>query len=159
MRLFQRKRVFVDFRVQGALLLRIVFYWFCGLFVASLFLVYLKIISGAADPLRFDLLWEEHRSVVLASLMILPAILYDMAVMSNRFVGPLYRIRRSINALAAGERISPVHFRKKEYWQDLAADINALGEYIQRLQKQAVAANQPDANTDGKLEFEAVAGR
>lgn len=94
MRLFRRKRVFVDVRIQGALLLRVVIYWFCSLLTVGLLLIYWKVVIGAPAPLRLDTLWTEYGSVVMASLFMLPAFLLDTVMMSNRFVGPFYRMRR-----------------------------------------------------------------
>jgi hypothetical protein len=150
-RLFQRKRMFVDAKVQGALLLRIVIYWLVGLLVVSQLLIYWKILSSPPRPfldyLRLDSLWEEHGAVVLASLVMLPIFLVDALVMSNRFAGPSYRIRRSIHALACGLPIESLNLRRKDYWQDAAKDVNALSEYIEQLKKQAANASAHQKKT------------
>jgi hypothetical protein len=163
-RRFQRKRLFVDASVQGALLLRIVVYWFLSLLTVSLLLIFLEIVNGKAVPMgdhfNFSILWEEHVSVLVALLLILPMLLLDSLVLSNRFAGPFHRIRRTIHALASGKPAEPLQFRSNDYWQDVAKDLNALGERLQQASKppDSVPSRQ-NAATEGELEFESAAGR
>jgi hypothetical protein len=164
-RLFRRKRVFVDRRVQGALLLRIVLYWFVSLVAFVQLLFCWKIATGPAGPswddFRLDLLWEEHASLVLASVTMLPFILLDALMMSNRFAGPFHRIRRSIHELAAGQSVEPLQFRKKDHWQDVAQDVNALNEYIEQLKKQLASplAGHPSQLRDDEHDWEPAAAQ
>jgi len=58
--------------------------------------------------------------------------------MSNRFVGPLQRIRRALRDLAAGKDIPFIAFRKGDFWCDLADDVNRLNDRMKRLQSQLV---------------------
>ena len=46
--------------------------------------------------------------------------------MSNRFVGPIYRLRRSMRSLANGEEVDPVFLRDGDYWFDFAEDFNRV---------------------------------
>jgi hypothetical protein len=161
-RRFQRKRLFVDASVQGALLLRIVAYWFLSLFTVSMLLICLEIIDGKVVPLgdyfNFSILWEEHISVLVALLMILPVLLWDSLVLSNRFAGPFHRIRRTIHGLAAGEPVEPLQFRSNDYWKDVAKDINALGERLRQVNGQPDSGPpRQNAATEGELELESAA--
>jgi hypothetical protein len=150
MRLFRRKRAFVDARIQGALLLRIVAYWFCCLLAAGVLLIYWKIITGSPEPFRLDTLWQEHRSVVLASLIMLPIFLVDTVIVSNRFSGPFYRIRRSIHDLAAGKPFVRLQFRKQDYWHEVADDLNKLAQYIEQLKQHAADVPDRDSTTQNR---------
>lgn len=149
-RLLQRKQMFVDAKVQGALLLRVVIYWLVGLLVVSQLLIYWKILASPPRPfleyLSLESLWEEHGAVILASLVMLPIFLVDALVMSNRFAGPSYRIRRSIRELAAGMAIERLNLRRKDYWQEAADDVNALSDYIEQLKRQAASASADQDN-------------
>ena len=58
--------------------------------------------------------------VVIVSLLLLPLVIFDMIRFSNRFVGPLLRLRRSMRQLARGQRVEPLKFRSNDLWQDLA---------------------------------------
>ena len=70
--------------------------------------------------------WSMFWPAALASLLILPAVLWDLTRMSNRFVGPIYRLRRSMRELREGKEIEPVKFREGDFWYDFAEDFNHL---------------------------------
>jgi len=135
-----RKQLFVDSKMQGALLVRMVFYWFfCVLAVGQFLLVW--IISKEPpgpflEQFRFDLLWGLYGPVAIASLFILPLLLLDTAFISNRIAGPLLRLRRSLKALAAGESVQPIHLRPKDYCGELTDEFNAVLAYVERLKQQ-----------------------
>ena len=59
-------------------------------------------------------------------------IVYDSVKLSNRFVGPIIRFRKSIRDLSHGKTVQPIVFRGDDYWQELADDFN---EMIERVQK------------------------
>jgi hypothetical protein len=53
-------------------------------------------------------------------------------MLSNRFVGPMYRLRGAIRDVARGKDIQPLKFRNDDFWQDVAGDFNDLLERIPR---------------------------
>jgi hypothetical protein len=163
-RRFERKRLFVDRSVQGALLLRVIVYWWLSLFTVSVLLIYLEIVNGIAVPVgdHFNVahLWQEHVSVLVAFLVILPMLLWDSLILSNRFAGPFHRIRRTIHRLASGESAEPLQFRSKDYWQDVAKDLNALGEHLRQANDQpASEAVRQNAGPEDALEPESAAAK
>ena len=141
----------VDAKVQGALILRIVLYWFFCVVVVGLILLCLDIANGPVGPLfnqfRLESLWVQYGAVVVASVMILPVLLADTILTSNRFAGPLFRVRRSMRALAAGEPVQPIHVRKKDLWPDVAEEFNAVLAYVEYLQRRA--ENRPTSFQNG----------
>ena len=146
MRLTPRKRLLVDPKVQGSLLIRAGAYWcFYAIAITEILLSW-NIISGPDGPFigyfRFGQLWEEHGVVMIASLLILPIMLLDALYISNRFVGPIYRMRRTMRAIAAGENVGPLQFRKGDFRLELADEINAVAAYVEELKRQGVAANK-----------------
>jgi hypothetical protein len=161
-RLTSRKRIFVDPKVQGALLIRSVIYWFLGATALSLIVFCWNVISGPPGPVlnpdRFAQLWEQYGIVALASLLLLPIVLIDVVVLSNRFTGPLHRMRCSLRALAAGEFVQPVHFRDRDFWHDVAEELNAVAAYVERLKQQNAAAGQRPRPDRGQ-ELEPLAQR
>jgi len=74
--------------------------------------------------------WATFWPAMLASLMILPAVLWDLTRMSNRFVGPVYRLRNSMRDLADGKPVDPVHFRTGDFWFDFAEDFNRVAATV-----------------------------
>ncbi len=162
MRLTSRKQILVDRKVQGALVLRSVIYWCFGVFALSLIVLCWSAIAGPPGPVfspaRFEQLWEQYGIVAVASLFMLPIVLIDVVVLSNRFTGPLNRMRCSLRALAAGEFVQPVHFRDRDFWHDVAEELNAVAAYIERLKQQNGAAGQRPRSDRGQ-EMEPLAQR
>ena len=133
-----RKRLFVDPKVQGALIARVVLYWVACLITIALMLLCWDIINGPARVfyMHFDDMWFYYGPPAIASCLLLPLVIVDIIRLSNRFVGPLLRLRRSMRALARGENVEPVEFRGGDFWHDFADEFNALRARIQQLSAQ-----------------------
>lgn len=123
-----RKRLFVDPKVQGVLIVRGVMYWvFCLITIALLLLCY-RIVTGPARMFytHFSDMWFFYGPAAIASFALLPLVVMDIIRISNRFVGPLIRLRRSMRALANGEDVEPLEFRESDFWQEFAEEFNAI---------------------------------
>ena len=148
MRLTPRKRFLVDPKLQGTLLLRAFGYWCFCVITFSLILLCWDAATGPPQPFleyfRVHDLWREHGTVMLAGAVLLPVLLLDVLLTTNRVAGPLYRLRRSLRAMAAGEHVEPVEFRKGDFWQEVAEEFNAVAAYIDSLKHDAAAAKRPD---------------
>lgn len=143
MRRNRRKRFYVDRPVQGALLWRLLVHW--ALFFTTA-LVALTLMdwfdSVTAQPGRsltdhFGEAFQKHTLVFAVLLSLIPVFLRDTLRLTHRFVGPMIRVRHSLQALANGELIEPVKFRKGDYWLELAEMVNQVAERIRRLEEQA----------------------
>ncbi|MGQ9605581.1 MAG: hypothetical protein ACUVTW_05230 [Thermogutta sp.] len=132
-----RNRLFVDPEVQAALLLRIVTYWMVCLAAVALMLLCRQIIAGPPRPVFAHLedLWFRFGPPFFASLVVLPLILLDIIRMSNRFSGPLIRLRRAMRALARGETVPPLRFRQGDFWKNFADEFNAVAERVAELER------------------------
>ena len=155
-----RKRLFIDPKVQGILLLRIVLYWFLCTVTVSLMLLCWNAAQWSVAPLvdhaSGDRLWAEYGSVALAALLLLPVLLADAILTSNRFAGPLYRVRRSMRELAAGSEVKPIQFRENDLWQEVAKEFNAVLAYVEELKNERAAAQAGRHDIDQE-QFEASA--
>jgi hypothetical protein len=140
-----RKRLFVDRKVQGALMLRAVQYWFCCLLTVGLTLLGWHLITGSAESLYEYFLdaWHYFLAAGVVSLLILPVLMYDALKTSNKFTGPLFRLRRELRRLAAGERVPPIRFRSGDFWPELADEFNAASERMEMLSKLAEKECKP----------------
>jgi hypothetical protein len=128
-----RKQFFVDPRVQGALVLRVVFYWFMCLLTVTLMLLCWRIVTGPARLFytHFNDMWFFYGPAAIASLLLVPLVVIDVVRLSNRFVGPLVRLRRAMRALARGENVEPIEFRGDDFWQEFAGEFNAVLARVQ----------------------------
>lgn len=141
----KRLKLFIDQRVQGALVLRAILYWFCCLTTITVMLIVWRIVG--AGPARvfyrhFDELWQQYSPPLIASLILLPLVIVDLIRLSNRFVGPIYRLRKVLREMAAGKDVANLSFREGDYWREIAGDLNAIAA---RLRQQASANPQSHA--------------
>ncbi len=123
-----RRQLFVDPKVQGALILRVVLYWVICVVTITLMLLCWRILTGPARPfyVHFDEMWFHFGPALVASFLLLPLMIYDVVQISNRFCGPLFRLRRCVRALARGEYVAPISFRDGDFWPEFAQEFNAL---------------------------------
>lgn len=132
-----RKRFFVDPTVQGAFLVRAVVYWMACLATVCLMSWCWSSLLAVLQAFGNDApgAFARHAPPVLAALLVLPVIAYDTIRLSNRLVGPMVRLRRAMRSLANGEPVKPVHFRKGDFWQDLAEEFNAVAARVASLEQ------------------------
>ena len=123
-----RKQLFIDPKVQGALVVRVVFYWVVFLIAITLMLLCWRIATGPARIFytHFDEMWFFYGPAAVASFLLLPLVIVDVVRLSNRFTGPMLRLRRSMRQLARGEHVEPIKFRDTDFWHEFAEEFNAV---------------------------------
>jgi hypothetical protein len=129
----KRKRIFVDPKVQGSLVLRVGFYWIVCLITMTLMLLCWRILTGPAQLFHTHInkMWHFYGPALVASFVLLPLVIVDIVRLSNRFVGPLVRLRGAMRALANGEDVKPIKFREGDFWREFADEFNALIDRVQ----------------------------
>jgi hypothetical protein len=137
-----RKKTFVDPKVQGALVRRLVLHWSAFVAVASVVAFCLQVLSNPFRPLEqhFQELWWTHGPFLMVMFFMLPVFIVDTIKLSHRFAGPIYRLRNTVRSLAQGERFQPIKFREFDFWQGLAEDFNAM---MARFSGEANEAEKP----------------
>ena len=133
-KLHPRKRLFVNREIQGRLLARTALYWmlYHGVLWMAMFLYRYAEHHGAvqagAEPRPFADLYgqfvNEHYSMWICSVAILPIVLWDLLKFSHRVVGPLVPFQRAIERLTAGEKVAEVRLRHGDLLSDLQATFN-----------------------------------
>ena len=128
-----RKRCFVDPKIQGALVLRVVMYWLVCVIGIVLMILCWRAGTGPARPfyLRLVEMWPYYGPAVVVSLLMLPLVVADIIRFSNRFVGPMLRLRQAMRQLARGEYVEPIEFRGTDLWQEFADAFNAVLAHAQ----------------------------
>ncbi len=120
-------------------------YWFFSVVVVASITIlgWLFITPGVASlaELRqhIPLIIKAMLMAMLASVLVLPVILIDLARMSNRFTGPILRLGRAMRQAADGQRVDPVLFRDDDYWQEHADAFNQMLVYLEAVAKSAEA--------------------
>ena len=156
-----RRRILIDSGVQGTLVRR------TGLYAAAtaIYLLVIFILSDALshpkEPVSESLLRCLDEAVFWApGLMLLaPLFAYDLIHISNRFVGPMFRLRRELRKLSNGETVGPMFSRQGDFWSDASESFNRLREELLELRqltadKRELAdrAETDEPNTDPDLD-------
>lgn len=126
MQLQRRSSEFIDPEVQGALAKRIAVHWLLYVGVATLLVIGLKWMTNPLTPLWDHVLdaWWTYGALLIVMLCLVPVFVYDAVKLSNRFAGPMLRLRRSLRTLAEGARPEELRLRDDDFWQEAAADLN-----------------------------------
>ena len=128
----KRKQNFIDTHVQGALLKRICGHWLVFFFVAAFAIILLQTLLGDPAMTLSDRLWLEtgefmFMGIVMISLF--PAFMLDTIRFSNRFVGPIARLRRHLRQLKDGDT-GHCTFRDSDFWSGMANEFNAVADLV-----------------------------
>lgn len=133
----ERRKFRLDPLVQGEVARQCFYYWVGYLSAILLFLS--AWISVVDQPQSFAGFWQKLMTLGLPTLvgsaLLLPLLFIHSARFSNRFSGPMYRIRKTLSALSRGETNEHLELRKDDYWEDLADDVERISQYIEQLQR------------------------
>ena len=134
----QRKQNFVDKHVQGALLRRIFFHWLIFFFVVTMSVVMLQAMLGdPAQSLTTRLKHETGEFIFMGVILLalFPAFMLDTIRFSNRFVGPIARLRRHLRQLGEGDT-DRCQFRENDYWAEMAGEFNEVAGLVDSQREQ-----------------------
>jgi nitrogen fixation/metabolism regulation signal transduction histidine kinase len=142
----KRKKIWID-RFQTYLSLRIAFYfilyqvavWSLFAIERNLFAAMEETVGPAGVALCFFIL-------VVSVLLLGILFILDAVKLTHRIVGPLYRFRKTIQALAAGEEVDPVTLRKDDFLQEMREDFNAMLRALE--QRGVVVLKTPEAKKE-----------
>jgi hypothetical protein len=145
----KRSKILIDPKVQGTLVMRLVAYWLLCLAGIFALLAGIPIVICALglpnQPTIGELLymtWLNFWPALFASLILLPFVVGDCLRVSNKFVGPVFRIRRAMKQLANGEKVEAVKFRDNDFWYDFAEDFNRV---LKRMEEERGNGPSPTA--------------
>ncbi|WP_233215535.1 hypothetical protein [Rhodopirellula bahusiensis] len=126
-----RSTTVVDRTVQYGVVRKIAFHWIV-LFVCNsiALLLWLRLFE---QP---DLSWQQSLEdcvrrflpFFLISLALIPAFVLDTLKLTNRFAGPIMRLRTEILNAAEGRPVTPLKFRTNDFWKDVADSFNSMAQ-------------------------------
>lgn len=127
----RRFRVIADLKLQGLLCLRVAVYWLICQSTIVLTILGFQLLGGASsDAAAEGTPWHYFVPAITVSICVLPIMLLDLVLFSNRFAGPMMRTRRQLREMAAGAQVSDLHFRRNDYYEDLSHNLNVLRNQI-----------------------------
>src|SRR5690606_19256934 len=77
---------------------------------------------------------------LLCFVIVVPVLCWDAVRFSHRLVGPIFRFRKTIHALANGEPVRPIKLRNGDFLTEMKDDMNLL---LEHLQQQGIPALKP----------------
>ena len=144
----RRRRYLVDPQVQGALLRQAIYYWFwaSATFALIIFVyrVFPAMLSGTGQ--ESGRIWYHVAPYLVASAVLFPIVIFSSIRFSNRFVGPMVRVRRTLKQLAQGETTPIRAFRKNDFWSDTVDDINEIAALLRQERPSTSAAPNIEKN-------------
>lgn len=143
-----RKQNFVDKTVQGGLVRRIFLHWLVFFVVTAMAVLSMKTLLGEPSlslSERFTHEVKEFAYLGVVFIAIFPAFMLDTVRFSNRFVGPIARLRRHLNELGQDGETQDIKFRDNDFWQAIAGEFNDVNEMVQN-QKKEIASLRAQLN-------------
>ena len=150
----RRTKHFIDSNVQGALARRILFHWVAFMAVAFLVSFILQVLANPFRPISAHLqdMWYTHGPFLLVMVFLLPVFIVDSIKLSHRFAGPIFALRRAIREVAAGAAPRRLKFRRRDFWQDLAADYNAMLARLGAFDNEPTESTEPAVTEPARTE-------
>ena len=152
----QRSKKFVDNHVQGALIKRVLFHWVSLFLVLGIAVLGLKTLMG--DPglsptVRFAQAKGDFLLIAILMFALLPVFVLDTIRFSNRFVGPIARIRQGLRDLTAKKNVR-LKFRQGDFWHEMAAEFNAVSQLLENSKVEEFAVDDQRRNLHASFHTE-----
>ena len=129
----QRKKNYVDSHVQGSLLKRIILHWLAFFVVAGMSIIMLQSLLGDVNLSlgeRISRQIGEFTLIGVIMVCLFPVFLLDTIRFSNRFVGPIARMRRHLREIGETGTTDECKFRGDDFWSEMAGELNAVTERV-----------------------------
>ncbi len=135
----KRSRILVDPPVQWAIAGRIIGHWMLLLSCLITINVMVGVLTAVGQTsfgrALSNAAMSEMRTLAVL-LLLTPIFLRDTLKMSNRFAGPMFRLRTALKKMSAGESQGPIKFRQGDFWLEAADDFNTVRSNFESLQSE-----------------------
>ena len=123
-------------KVQATIIKRMICYWACGLVFVTMVLSIINffIAPGLWFTSHVGQVWVDHWPVFACTLVLLPFALYDITRFSNRFVGPIHRVREELKTFQNDGEMENIQFRANDFWTELSEGLNLMNQRLNELQ-------------------------
>jgi hypothetical protein len=131
---YKRTRLLVNRRVQGRVLLRVLYLWGLYHFVLWNVMFFFRFIQYCGERLTggqartfsdlFAEFFDNHYSLLICAVIVLPYLVWDVLKLTHRFVGPLIQFQRCLTRMTNGEHVAEVKIRKHDFLGELQDSFN-----------------------------------
>ena len=134
----KRTKILVDPKVQWSIAGRLLLHW--GLLLICLVSIgaLVRLMAASTAETFSDALWAALKSqAAVAGVMfvLLPVFIRDTMKLSNRFAGPMFRLRTVLADMASGQAGRTIKFRAGDFWHQAADDFNVVVTEYSRLKE------------------------
>jgi hypothetical protein len=137
---YKRWRLIADPRIQGTLCLRVAVYWvLCQLTVFGTMFGFAFLEGSGSEGFQHLVI-----PAMIASGVVLPAVIVDMISFSNRFAGPLRNFRRRFDDFATTGEFEEIRFRKGDFFPDLQENFNRIASQQIRVESATTQSVESD---------------
>lgn len=143
----KRTKIFVDSSVQGSLAGRVSIHWICffAIMIALQFLTTWMVNPMLTRGELFTTVVQNNGLFLIAIVLLLPSFIYDTVRLSNRFAGPMVRLKNAFEEVADTGELKEIQFRKGDFWMDIAKNYNAMIRSLKKNQASNFAIEIPSA--------------
>jgi hypothetical protein len=123
----RRNQNYIDREVQSSLLRRMCGQWLMFFVANVLALVAWTITTEPPANSQYEtiqLVAQRLAPFLLVSVALAPVFFWDTLKLTNRFAGPIVRVRRALLQIAEGKSPGELEFRSGDFWRCLANDLN-----------------------------------
>lgn len=145
----KRKRIYVDPEVQLALGRRLLMHWFLFVVVCFGVVGFLQAcVEHPSTSLSGMFISSLRRNVLslFAGFAMIPLFIYDMMQTTNRFAGPITRLRSMLREIGKDGVPRELHMRNGDYWCELADEFNLAVTKLQE-RPELTAYSEPEARS------------
>lgn len=135
----KRRKTLVDPEVQGGVLRKITLHWILFFICNTIALmIWIRLFEqpDADWGQTFSDTMRRFMPFFIITMALIPAFVWDTLKLTNRFAGPILRLRQALSEASQGRAVAPLHFRTNDFWQEIAHNFNAV-----------IARCEPDATS------------
>lgn len=130
----KRSQTVIDKEVQYGVIRKIAAHWIVFMICNSFALLMWVCLFEQPDASWKDTAGECFRRFMpffIISAALIPAFVLDTLKLTNRFAGPISRLRAEIANAAAGRPVEKLNFRTNDYWREIASSFNTMIERVE----------------------------
>jgi hypothetical protein len=127
----KRRKALIDPEVQGGILKKIAIHWVLFFICNAIALTIWIRLFEQPDADWTQTLGDTIRRFLpffVITLALIPAFVWDTLKLTNRFAGPIHRLRCALADASAGRAVTPLQFRSNDYWKEIAQNFNTVME-------------------------------
>lgn len=125
----RRRKQLVDPTVQLGIVRKIAFHWVV-FFVcnAMALMIWIRLFEqpDADWGQTFSDTIRRFMPFFIITMALIPAFVWDTLKLTNRFAGPILRLRTALADASAGRAVQPLQFRTNDFWREIAENFNKV---------------------------------